>query len=111
MAQHGQNSFQSSNLTVSKLPQLKILALFTLDLDVAGVLRIIDSQPGQVLLVGHSYSGAVITEAGVYPKVSGLVYAAVFGSETGDTPSPNLQITPPPKHSKRLRKSVGDSFN
>jgi len=52
------------------------LALVSLELDVAATKRIIDAQEGQVLLVGHSYSGAVITEAGTNPKVSGLAYIA-----------------------------------
>lgn len=41
--------------------------------DVAATKRAIDSQPGEVILVGHSYGGAVITEAGNNPKVVGLV--------------------------------------
>ena len=44
--------------------------------DVAATKRIIDAQDGPVLLVGHSYGGAVITEAGNDPKVAGLVYVA-----------------------------------
>jgi pimeloyl-ACP methyl ester carboxylesterase len=38
-----------------------------------------------VLLVGHSYGGAVITEAGVNPKVAGLVYVAAFAPDEGET--------------------------
>ena len=41
--------------------------------DVAATKRIIDAQDGPVLLVGHSYGGAIITEAGNNPKVAGLV--------------------------------------
>jgi pimeloyl-ACP methyl ester carboxylesterase len=46
--------------------------------DVASTNRIINAQDGPVLLVGHSYGGAVITEAGNNPKVAGLVYVAAF---------------------------------
>jgi len=46
--------------------------------DVAAANRIIDAQDGPVLLVGHSYGGAIITEAGNNPKVAGLVYVAAF---------------------------------
>ncbi len=53
--------------------------------DVAATKRIIDAQDGPVLLVGHSYGGAVITEAGNDSKVVGLVYVAAFGPDTGET--------------------------
>lgn len=53
--------------------------------DVASTNRIIEAQDGPVLLVGHSYGGAVITEAGVNPKVAGLVYVAAFAPDKGET--------------------------
>ena len=53
--------------------------------DVAATKRIIDAQDGPVLLVGHSYGGAVITEAGNDPKVVGLVYVAAFAPDTGES--------------------------
>lgn len=53
--------------------------------DVASTTRIINAQPGPVLLVGHSYGGYVITEAGNNPKVVGMVYVAAFGPDTGET--------------------------
>jgi pimeloyl-ACP methyl ester carboxylesterase len=53
--------------------------------DVAATKRAIDAQNGPVLLVGHSYGGAVITEAGTNPKVSRLVYVAAFGPDTGES--------------------------
>ena len=46
--------------------------------DVAATNRMINAQKGPVLLVGHSYGGAVITEAGNHPQVAGLVYVAAF---------------------------------
>src|SRR5258707_11895736 len=46
--------------------------------DVAATKMVIDAEPGPVILVGHSYGGAVITEAGNDPKVAGLVYIAAF---------------------------------
>lgn len=52
--------------------------------DVAATNRIVNAQDGPVLLVGHSYGGAVITEAGNNPKVVGLVYLAAFAPE-GET--------------------------
>lgn len=53
--------------------------------DVASTNRMIDAQDGPVLLVGHSYGGAVITEAGSNPKVAGLVYVAAFAPDAGET--------------------------
>jgi pimeloyl-ACP methyl ester carboxylesterase len=53
--------------------------------DVASTNRLINAQDGPVLLVGHSYGGAVITEAGNNPKVAGLVYVAAFAPDAGET--------------------------
>jgi len=53
--------------------------------DVAATRRAIALQDGPVLLVGHSYGGAVITEAGNDPKVVGLVYVAAFAPSGGES--------------------------
>jgi pimeloyl-ACP methyl ester carboxylesterase len=53
--------------------------------DVAATKRIIDAQDGPVLLVGHSYGGAIITEAGNNAKVKGLVYVAAFAPDQGES--------------------------
>ena len=50
--------------------------LTTLDEAVAETRRVLDSQEGATVLAGHSYSGMIVTEAGVHPKVSALVYVA-----------------------------------
>ena len=55
--------------------------------DVAAAKRVIDAQPGKVVLVGHSWGGAVITEAGANPKVSALVYIAAFAPDVGQSVS------------------------
>ncbi|MGC1948877.1 MAG: alpha/beta hydrolase, partial [Pseudolabrys sp.] len=55
----------------------------------------IDSQPGAVILVGHSYGGAVITEAGTDPKVAGLVYITAFAPDEGESVN-TLIANPPP---------------
>jgi pimeloyl-ACP methyl ester carboxylesterase len=57
--------------------------LTSLQDDVAAVQRALALQDGPVLLVGHSYGGAVITEAGTDPKVAGLVYVAAFAPDAG----------------------------
>lgn len=53
--------------------------------DVAATKRIIALQDGPVLLVGHSWGGAVITQAGDNPKVAGLVYVAAYAPEVGQS--------------------------
>jgi pimeloyl-ACP methyl ester carboxylesterase len=53
--------------------------------DVATVDRILEKQDGPAILVGHSYGGAVITQAGVSPKVAGLVYVAGFAPDAGES--------------------------
>jgi len=54
--------------------------LLSLEGDVAATRQIIDEQPGPVVLVGHSYGGAVITEAGRHEKVAALGYIAAYAS-------------------------------
>jgi pimeloyl-ACP methyl ester carboxylesterase len=52
--------------------------------DVAATQRALAQQEGPVILAGHSWAGAVITEAGMDPKVAGLVYVAAFGPDKGE---------------------------
>jgi len=63
--------------------------------DVAFTRRAIAEQKTPVILVGHSYGGAVITEAGNDPKVAGLVYITAFALDTGESVS-SLIANPPP---------------
>ena len=53
--------------------------------DVAATKRAVASADGPVILVGHSYGGVVITEAGNDPKVEGLVYVAAFAPDQGES--------------------------
>ena len=53
--------------------------------DVAATRRILDRQDGPSILVGHSWGGTVITEAGIHPKVAGLVYVAALSPDAGET--------------------------
>src|SRR3954451_4157304 len=62
--------------------------------DVAVTTRAIDAQSEPVILVGHSYGGAVITEAGNHPKVAALVYIAAFAPDRRE--SVNTLIADPP---------------
>jgi pimeloyl-ACP methyl ester carboxylesterase len=63
--------------------------------DVAVTKRILAAQDGPAILVGHSYGGAVITEAGNDPKVAGLVYLTAFAPDKGESVS-SLIANPPP---------------
>jgi pimeloyl-ACP methyl ester carboxylesterase len=69
--------------------------------DVAVTKRVIASVDGSVILVGHSYGGAVVTEAGNDPKVKGLVYIAAFAPDKGESvsslianPAPGAPVPP-----------------
>jgi pimeloyl-ACP methyl ester carboxylesterase len=52
--------------------------------DVVAAKRILELQDGPTLLVGHSYGGSIITEAGVHPNVVGLVYVAAHAPDVGE---------------------------
>ena len=69
--------------------------------DVAATRRVIDDQTKPVILVGHSYGGVVVTEAGNNPKVAGLVYIAAFAPDAGESvstlianPAPGAPVPP-----------------
>jgi pimeloyl-ACP methyl ester carboxylesterase len=67
----------------------------SLDGDVAATKRVIDAQDGPVILVGHSYGGSVISQAGSDPKVVGLVYIAAFALDNGESVGSLLKNLPP----------------
>jgi pimeloyl-ACP methyl ester carboxylesterase len=67
----------------------------SLDDDVGATRRVLAAQPGPVVLVGHSYGGAVITEAGNDPKVKGLVYIAGFVPDKGESVETLIKDPPP----------------
>ena len=59
--------------------------LTSLEADVAATRRVLDLQDGPTILVGHSWGGTVITEAGLHDKVAGLVYVAALAPDSGET--------------------------
>ena len=63
--------------------------------DVAATRRVIAAVGGRVILVGHSYGGVVITEAGNDAKVAGLVYIAAFAPDEGESVSTLIKDPPP----------------
>ena len=58
--------------------------LTTLDEAVAETLRVLDRQDGPTVLAGHSFSGMIVTEAGVHPRVSALVYVAARAPDASE---------------------------
>jgi pimeloyl-ACP methyl ester carboxylesterase len=77
------------NVTIVQNPTI------SLEDDVAATKRILAAQDGPTILVGHSYGGAVITEAGNDPNVAGLVYITAFAPDKGE-PVAALIKDPPP---------------
>ncbi len=69
--------------------------LTSLEDDVAATERILDKQDGPVVLVGHSWGGAVITQAGIHSKVASLVYVAAFVPEVGESALDLIKTAPP----------------
>jgi pimeloyl-ACP methyl ester carboxylesterase len=77
------------NVTIVQNP------LSSLDDDVAATDLALDLQDGPTILVGHSWGGAVITQAGVHPKVVGLVYVAAFQPDLGESAFTWFSAMPP----------------
>src|SRR5712672_3526412 len=77
------------NITIVQNPTISLAD------DVAVTKRVIAAQDGPVILVGHSYGGVVITEAGTDPKVVGLVYVAAFAPDSGESVETLIKEFPP----------------
>ena len=77
------------NVTVVQNP------LSSLEADVKATTLALDKQDGPTILAGHSWGGAVITEAGNHPKVAALVYIAAFQPDNGESPLYWIQTLPP----------------
>jgi len=85
------------NVTAVQMP------LTSLADDVATVRRAIALEEGPMVLVGHSYGGVVITEAGTDPKVTGLVYVAAFAPDAGESASSLGASVPPAPLAAEIR--------
>ena len=77
--------------------------------DVAATRRALSNQQGKVVLVGHSWGGTVITEAGSDKKVSALVYVAAFAPEAGQTSGEQGKDAPTPPGISQI-KADGNGF-
>ena len=73
--------------------------------DVEATKRAIDQQTGPVVLVGHSYAGSVITDAGVDPKVSALVYVAALQPDVGEASGKLMSKFAAPNDAMRAAKN------
>jgi pimeloyl-ACP methyl ester carboxylesterase len=84
---------QAVGLTVTSVQN----PLTTFSEAIASAQRVLDRQDGPTVLVGHSFSGMIVTEAGVHPKVSALVYVAARAPDAGEdyTALANTYPTPP----------------
>lgn len=98
---HGLLTAKGYNVTVVQIQTA------TLGEDVTMTRRAVAAHSGPVVLVGHSYGGVVITEAGTDPKVQALVYIAAFAPDTGESvsklianPAPGAPVPPilPPQN-------------
>ena len=72
--------------------------------DVAATQRVLDLQQGPVILVGHSYGGVIITQAGNAPNVVGLVYVAAFIPDQGESALSLLSTAPAANNDIRATK-------
>jgi pimeloyl-ACP methyl ester carboxylesterase len=79
---------QGYNVTIVQNP------LTSLEDDVAATNRILDKQDGPVVLVGHSWGGTVITQAGIHPKVASLVYVAAFAPGVNESTLDLIKTAP-----------------
>jgi pimeloyl-ACP methyl ester carboxylesterase len=80
---------KSYNVSIVQNPTI------SLEDDVAVTKRVLATQDGPAILVGHSYGGAVITEAGNDPKVAGLVYITAFAPDKGESVGTLIKDPPP----------------
>lgn len=81
----------------------------TLEGDAEAVRQILDRQDGPTVLVGHSYGGSVISEAGTHSRVVGLVYVAAFAPDKGESVQ-TLIADPPPGAPAPPIVPLGDGF-
>ncbi len=83
--------------------------LTSLEDDVAATTRILDRQDGPTVLVGHSWGGTVITQAGISPNVVSLVYVAAFAPAVGET-TLQLASTAPPSPDNGILPADASGF-
>jgi len=85
--------------------------LTSFEADLTAIKRILDMQTGSVVLVGHCYGGAIITNAGNDPKVKALVYIAAHALDEGETPIGNdSKFVNAASHAGRDVRKTADGF-
>jgi len=93
------------NVTIVQLP------LTSFSDDVAATRRILAQQDGPCILVGHSYGGSVITEAGTEPSVAGLVYIAAHMPDSGESEAGDGKRFPSDLSKSNAIKKTPDGFD
>ena len=93
------------NVTIVQLP------LTSFSDDVAATRRILAQQDGPCILVGHSYGGSVITEAGTEPSVAGLVYIAAHMPDSGESEAGDGKRFPSDLSESNAIKKTPDGFD
>jgi pimeloyl-ACP methyl ester carboxylesterase len=83
---------QGYRVTIVQIP------LTSLEDDVAATTRVLERQDGPAVLVGHSWGGTVITEAGIHPNVAGLVYVSALAPDAGETTAQQYEGFAPTSH-------------
>jgi len=83
--------------------------LRSLTIDADSIAAFVSAIPGPVVLVGHSYGGAVITQAGDLPNVTGLVYIAAFGLDVGESALSVQEPFPPSALATSARPTAYDA--
>jgi pimeloyl-ACP methyl ester carboxylesterase len=82
----------------------------SLEGDVAATNLILDEQVGPAVLVGHSYGGVVITEAGRHPKVAALVYIAAFAPDKGESAKTIVGCLAPSSSESEVTSATGKAL-
>ena len=82
----------------------------SLEDDVANTLAAVEATSGPVLLAGHSYGGAVITNVGRHPRVRGLVYIAAFAPDEGESVTGIVERYEPAEISKYMRRGANGDW-
>jgi pimeloyl-ACP methyl ester carboxylesterase len=96
-------------LQAKDLPVVAVqIPLTSIEDDVAATYRIISDTEGPIILVGHSWGGMAVTQAGVDPKVAALVYVSAFAPDVGESGSSLISAHPtPPALSTMVTDSAG----
>jgi pimeloyl-ACP methyl ester carboxylesterase len=86
------------------------ISLTSVEDDSAATRRIVEDIEGPIVLVGHSWGGVAVTQAGVNPKVAALVYVSAFASDVGETGGSLIGAHPTPPAFSTIVTDKGGSI-